>query len=120
MKGDIIESDKYEISGFLDPYGRFWNMDERYEEGLTQHEDFAEYIINLKGYEKNTRSAKDYLINMGWVAVSVMYCGNIEMRRLTYNTKARQNKNLEDILKDYREHGYTDDYIGEQNFENLR
>ena len=110
MQGDTIESSRHSSSGFLSPEGFFWRIDSNYKMGRIKredHEDLAEYIINLNGYEKNTRSAKDYLISIGWVAVSV------QSRKLTYNSLAvRDNEKFQQQFEEYVNRGFGKDDIG--------
>lgn len=113
MQGDTIENNRHSSSGFLSPDGGFWRIDSSYKMGRIKredhedHEDLAEYIINLKGYEQNTRSAKDYLISIGWVAVSV------QSRKLIYNSLAiRDNEKFQQEFAEYINRGFKEDDIG--------
>ena len=76
MQGDIVENSMFENSGLLAPNGKFYAISE-YADDLTciEHEGLAMALIGDVIYQQDMNSAKDYLINRGWVAVSYMIEG---------------------------------------------
>lgn len=108
MRGDIIEKSIFESTGFLSPMGRFYSIEELSDEyEIREHEDLAEH---LRGYTYKG-SAKDYLINHGWVAVSVIG----QIKKLTYNSLAlRDNIDFEEKFNEYIRRGFEEDDLAQK------